>query len=44
VIQGAELTPAGDKSAEQFAVLLDRNTPHRLRDDEHHLLYAHLRF
>ena len=27
VIQGAELTPAGEKAAEQFAVLFDKNNP-----------------
>ena len=27
VIQGAELTPAGEKGAEQFAVLFDKNNP-----------------
>ena len=27
MVQGAELTPAGEKGAEQFAVLFDKNNP-----------------
>jgi hypothetical protein len=38
VIQGAELTPAGDKGAEQFAVLFDKNNP-RMRCETTSILF-----